>query len=105
MAAGELWGDKLKSAPDRIVAAGLAARAVTGAVAGMAMAPKRHREIAAATGAAAAVGAAFPTFAGRMRAMRSHGQTPTGLVEDAIVVFAAIAVVMAARRMATRPDA
>lgn len=103
MAVGELWGDKLKSAPDRIVPAGLVARAVTGAVAGMAMASRRHRDVAAAGGAAAAVGAAFPTFAGRMRSMRSHGQTPTGLVEDAIVVFATIAVVTVASRMTATP--
>ena len=98
LAAGELWGDKLESAPDRIVPAGLAARAVTGAIVGMSMAPRSYRAIAAVGGAAIAISTSFPTFAGRMRAMQSHGQTPTGLVEDALVLLATIALVATARR-------
>jgi len=42
LAAGEIWGDKLRSAPDRIVLAGIAARLVTGGIAGMALAPRRR---------------------------------------------------------------
>src|SRR5690606_8718021 len=53
MAVGELAGDKLHSAPDRIVVAGMAARIVTGAVAGMALAPRRQRALAAVLGATA----------------------------------------------------
>ena len=89
LAAGELWGDKLPSAPDRIVPAGLLARVFTGGVAGAALAPRRQRLIGAAVGAGAAVAAAYVTFHIRMRAMRHFGQTSTGVVEDALAVGAA----------------
>jgi uncharacterized membrane protein len=93
LAAGELWGDKMRTAPDRIVPAGIAARLISGGLAGAAMAPRRQALAGAALGAAAAVGAAYVTFNARMRAMRTHGQTPTGLVEDALTVAAALLVV------------
>jgi uncharacterized membrane protein len=86
LAAGEIAGDKWRHAPDRIVLAGIAGRVVTGAIAGAALAPREQRVAAALVGAAAAVGAAYLTFAARMRAMRRYGQVPTGLVEDALVV-------------------
>ncbi len=89
LAAGELWGDKLKSAPDRIVIAGIAARVVSGGIAGAALAPRRRALAGALLGATAAVGAAYLTFDLRMRALRRFGQTPTGLVEDALTVGAA----------------
>lgn len=98
LAAGELWGDKLRSAPDRIVPAGIAARLITGGLAGAALAPRRQALAGAAIGAAAAVGAAYLTFALRMRAMRRFGQTATGLVEDALTVGAAEWVVEGRRR-------
>jgi uncharacterized membrane protein len=98
LAGGELWGDKLRSAPDRIVLAGLLARLVTGGLAGAALAPRRQALAGAALGAAAAVVAAYVTFDLRQRAMRRFGQTPTGLVEDAITVGAARWVVSSARR-------
>jgi hypothetical protein len=44
------------------------------------------------------VGAAYLTFALRMRAMRRFGQTATGLVEDALTVGAAEWVVETSRR-------
>lgn len=93
LAAGELFGDKLASAPDRIVAPGMAARIMTGALAGMALAPRRQRSAAALLGAAAAVGAAYLTFDIRVRAMRRFGQVPTGLVEDAITMASAFWIV------------
>ncbi len=93
LAAGELLGDKLPSAPDRIIALGMAARVVTGAVAGAALAPRHDRYAAAALGAAGAVGAAYLTFDARMAAMRRHSQMATGLVEDAIVIAAALWIV------------
>lgn len=93
LAAGELAGDKMKSAPDRIVALGIAARLVTAAVAGAALAPRRNRPAGALLAAAAATGAAYLTFNLRMKAMERYGQTSTGLVEDAIAVASAIAVV------------
>jgi uncharacterized membrane protein len=97
VAAGELWGDKLKSAPDRIVPAGIVARLVTGALAGAALAPKRHALLGAVLGAGAAVGAAHLTFRARMWALARYGQTPTGLVEDALTVGAAQAIVGSGR--------
>jgi uncharacterized membrane protein len=93
VAAGELWGDKLHSAPDRIVLAGVAARILSGGLAGAALAPRRRALTGAVLGAAAAVGAAYVTFGVRMWAMRRFGQTPTGLVEDALTVAAAQLVV------------
>jgi uncharacterized membrane protein len=98
LAAGELAGDKLPSAPNRIVAAGLAGRLATGAIAGAALARKEQRAAAAALGAAAAIAASFPTFAARMRAMRHLGQTRSGLIEDAAVIGATAAIVSAATR-------
>lgn len=89
LAAGELAGDKMDSAPDRIVMAGMVARIATGAIAGMALAPREQRSLAAALGAAAAVGAAYLTFNLRVRAMRRFGQKATGAVEDAITVGSA----------------
>lgn len=89
LAAGELWGDKLPSAPDRIALAGVLARVVTGGLAGAALAPRRQWMIGGAIGAGAAVAAAYVTFHLRMRAMRRFGQTSTGLVEDALRVGAA----------------
>lgn len=89
LAAGELAGDKMKTAPDRIVAAGMLARIATGAITGAALAPWRQREVGAILGATAAVGAAFITFDLRMRAMERYGQSATGLIEDAIAVGSA----------------
>lgn len=94
LAAGELMGDKLPSAPDRIVPAGIAARLVTGALAGAALAPRKSALLGAALGAAGAVGAAYVTFALRMPALRRYGQTSTGVIEDALTVAAAQAVLL-----------
>jgi uncharacterized membrane protein len=98
LAAGELMGDKMKSAPDRIVPAGILARLVSGGLAGAAMAPRRYRVLGGVLGATAAVGAAYITFHARMRALRRYGQTPTGVIEDALTVGAAQAVMLGARR-------
>lgn len=89
LAAGELWGDKLHSAPDRIVPAGMLARLVTGGIAGAALAPRNRAVLGALLGAGGAVAAAYLTFDLRMRAMRRFGQKPTGLVEDALTLGAA----------------
>jgi uncharacterized membrane protein len=96
LAAGELTGDKMKSAPDRIVALGLLARLASGGLAGAALAPKRRALAGAALGAGAAVGSAYLTFHARMWALRRFGQTATGLVEDALVVWTTHGVVAAA---------
>lgn len=93
LAAAEMGGDKMKSAPDRTVPIGLAVRSVTAAYAGAALASKDHR----ALGAAVAVGTALVSsyFGLRLRkaAMRRYGQTSSGLVEDAIVLAGGLAVV------------
>lgn len=98
LAAGELAGDKMKSAPDRIVPAGMLARIATGTIAGMALAPARQRGVAALLGATAAVAAAHLTFRVRIRAMERYGQTSTGLVEDAITIGSAALIIRSASK-------
>lgn len=93
LAAAEMGGDKMKSAPDRIVPLGMAARLATASIAGAALAPKRDRALAAVVTAGTAVGAAYLTWRARMWALRRYGQTPTGLVEDAVVAASAAAIV------------
>jgi uncharacterized membrane protein len=92
LALAEMGGDKMKSAPDRTVPIGLAVRSITSAYAGAALAP-RHQRIA---GAAVAVGAALvSSYIGlrlRYAAMDRVGQTPSGLVEDALVFGAGLAI-------------
>jgi uncharacterized membrane protein len=100
MGAGELLGDKMKTAPNRTVFLGLLARVMSAAIAGTALAP-RGREVAGATVAVAtAVPLAYLTLANRQHAMARIGQTRSGLIEDAFVVAAAVAVVA----LATRPQ-
>lgn len=97
LAAGELWGDKLKSAPDRIVPLGVAARVITAGLTGAALAPRKRMLLGGAIAASAAVAAAYVTFHFRMKALRRFGQTPSGLVEDALTVGAAQLVTRALR--------
>lgn len=97
LAAGELWGDKLPSAPDRIVPLGLAARIVTAGLAGAALAPRRQMLLGGAIAAGAAVAAAYVTFNVRMKALHRFGQTRSGLVEDALTVGASQLVTRALR--------
>ena len=98
LAAAELAGDKMKSAPDRVVVAGMAARIATGAIAGMALAPRRQRGIAALLGATAAVGAAYASFDARRRAMERYGQTATGVIEDALALASAALIARSAAK-------
>jgi uncharacterized membrane protein len=86
LAVAEWVGDKIPSSPDRIIVPGIAARVVSAALAGAAMAPRRHRSTAAIVGATAAVLGAYLSFAVRARAIRRFGQSRTGLVEDVIAV-------------------
>lgn len=97
LAAGELAGDKMKTAPDRIVLPGMVARIATGALAGASLARRDRRVAAAMLGAAAAVGAAYLTFNARVRAMARWGQTPTGVIEDMIALGGAAIIVRGAR--------
>jgi uncharacterized membrane protein len=93
MGVGELFGDKMKSAPDRTVLLGLLARVMSAGVAGAALAPRGRERAGAAAAVATAVPLAYLTLAGRKRAMAHFGQIRSGLVEDALVVAAGFAVV------------
>ncbi|MFN9470327.1 hypothetical protein [Acidovorax sp.] len=98
MGAGELAGDKMKTAPDRTVFLGLLARVASAGIAGAALAPRGREPAGAATAIATAVPLAYLTLDARKRAMRHVGQTRSGLVEDLLVVAVGIAVVALAVR-------
>lgn len=98
MGAGELLGDKMKSAPDRTVFLGLLARVMSAGIAGSALAPRGRERIGAGLAVLTAVPLAQLTLFGRKRAMREMGQTRSGLIEDALMVAAGAAVVAAGVR-------
>ena len=93
MGIGELFGDKMKTAPDRTVPLGLMARVASAGIAGAALAPQGREQAGAATAIATAVPLAYLTLAGRKRAMARLGQTRSGLIEDALIVTAGLAIV------------
>jgi uncharacterized membrane protein len=93
MGVGELFGDKMKSAPDRTVFLGLLARVMSAGIAGAALAPRGRERSGAAVAVATAVPLAYLTLEGRKTAMRRIGQTRSGLIEDALIVAAGTAVV------------
>jgi uncharacterized membrane protein len=93
MGVGELFGDKMKTAPDRTVFLGLLARASSAAIAGAALAPSGRERAGAAIALATALPLAYLTLSGRKRAMARIGQTRSGLIEDALVVAAGAAIV------------
>lgn len=93
LAAAELAGDKQKTAPDRIVPIGLAARFITSAIAGAALAPRERRWLGAGIGGVTAVIASYPGWRARKASMKHYGQTPTGFVEDSAVLAGAAAIV------------
>ena len=92
LAGAEMAGDKMKSAPDRIIPIGLAVRSITSAYAGAALAPKRQRAAAATVAVAAALVSSYIGWRLRCAAMQSYGQTATGFVEDALVAGAGLAI-------------
>lgn len=98
MGVGELFGDKMKSAPDRTVFLGLAARIMSAGIAGAALAPRGEEQAGAAVAIATAVPLAYLTLAGRKQAMARIGQTRSGLIEDALIVAAGAAIVALATR-------
>jgi uncharacterized membrane protein len=100
MGAGELAGDKMKTAPDRTVFLGLLARVMSAGIAGAALAPRGREQAGAAAAIATAVPLAYLTLAGRKQAMARIGQTRSGLIEDALVVGAGAAIVA----LATQPE-
>jgi uncharacterized membrane protein len=92
LAAAEMAGDKMKSAPDRIVPIGLATRSVTAAYAGAALAPRDRRVLGAAVAVGTALASSYVGWRLRCAAMRRWGQTSTGFVEDAIVLGSGLAI-------------
>lgn len=103
LAVAELAGDKQKTAPDRIVAIGLAARFLTSAIAGASLASRQRRWLGAAVGGSTAMLASYPGWRARTGAMRKYGQTSTGLVEDAVVILSAVAIVRTLVRSVRNP--
>jgi uncharacterized membrane protein len=102
LAAAEMAGDKQKTAPDRTVPIGLAARLVTSAIAGAALASRRQRWLGAAVGGGAAVLASYPGWRARMAAIPKYGQRKSGFVEDAAVVASAVAIMRHVRAEPSR---
>ena len=98
MGVGELFGDKMKTAPDRTALLGLLARVMSAGIAGAALAPRGREQAGAVTAVATAVPLAYLTLAGRERAMESLGQTRSGLMEDALMVVAGVTIVALAVR-------
>jgi uncharacterized membrane protein len=103
MGAGELLGDKMKTAPDRTVFLGLLARVMSAGIAGAALAPPSRERTGAAVAVATAVPLAYLTLATRKRAMARVGQTRSGLAEDALVIAAAAATVAFTVRRRSSP--
>lgn len=97
LAAAEMAGDKMPSAPDRTVLAGLVARSLTSAFAGAALAPTGQRKTAAVVAAATAVAASHIGLKLRMAALHRYGQTASGLAEDALVLGSGYAITIGHR--------
>ena len=91
MAAAEMAGDKMATAPDRTIPPGLIARVMSAGFAGAALA-ERRRMTGALVAATTAVAAAYAGLALRRYGMRRWGQTVTGFVEDAAVLAGGIAI-------------
>ena len=102
MGIGELFGDKMKTAPNRTVFLGLLARVMSAGIAGAALAPRGREQAGAVAAVATAVPLAYLTLAGRERAMESIGQTRSGLIEDALVITAGVTIVALALRSRNR---
>ena len=96
MGAAELFGDKMKSAPDRTVLPGMVARVASAAIAGAALAPRGRARAGAAVALGAAVPLAYLTLMGRERAMAHLGQTRSGLLEDLLAVAVGASIVWVA---------
>ncbi len=90
LAAVEMAGDKMKSAPDRIVPTGLVARAITSTFAGAALAAKGQRALGGGLAMGTALISSYIGWRLRCAAMVRHGQTSTGLIEDALVTAGAL---------------
>lgn len=97
LAAAEIAGDKMKSAPDRIVPSGLIVRGITSAYAGAALAPKERRVVGGAVAVVTALASSYVGWRLRCAAMRRFGQTATGFVEDALVLGSGLAIALRPR--------
>lgn len=95
MAAAEMAGDKMETAPNRTVFLGLLARTITSGFAGATLAPPKRQLAGAALGVGAAITSSYAGLAARKWAIERWGQTATGFVEDAIVISAATMIVNA----------
>ncbi|TSD66836.1 DUF4126 family protein [Inquilinus sp. KBS0705] len=96
LAAGELIGDKLPTAPNRTAAPGLIGRALSGAVAGAAVyrVAGKNMVVGSLIGSAAAVASTFGCFFLR-KALAKTKIIPDALVggiEDALAISAGIAI-------------
>lgn len=98
MGAGELFGDKMKTAPDRTESLGLLARGMSAGIAGAALAPHGREQAGAIAAVATAIPLAYLTLAGRKRAIAHMGQTRSGLIEDALMIAAGVTIVALALR-------
>ena len=92
LAAAEMAGDKMKTAPDRIVPVGLAVRGVTAAYSGAALAPRDKRLLGASVAVGTALVSSYIGWRLRCAAMRRYGQTSTGFIEDVIVFGSGLAI-------------
>jgi uncharacterized membrane protein len=94
LALAELVADKLPATPDRISPFPLAARAVSGAIAGAAVCSARRKDPGpgAVVGALAAIGAAFLGFALRRSLAKGMPKFLAALAEDAITIGIAVVV-------------
>lgn len=90
LSAGELVGDKLPQAPDRIQPLGLVGRGISGGLAGASVSRQLHHKawVGALIGSATALGAAYLLWYARTRITR-HTRIPdgvAGLLEDTLVL-------------------
>ena len=94
LALGELIVDKLPATPARTIPAGLAARAIGGALAGGAVAKAGggSRALGVAVGVAGAIGAAYAGAAYRRAATRYVPALIAALIEDGLAIALARAV-------------
>lgn len=97
LAAGELYGDKLPSTPDRTTPIGLFARALSAGLCGAALVPRRRSLEGAVLAASTAVASAYVTFELRRSASRRLGQMRSGLIEDGLTLALSWLAVRAAR--------
>jgi uncharacterized membrane protein len=97
----EYLGDLYPGAPARTRASGLVARILSGAFCGwmLATAAGISPALAAVLGAAGAVVGAYGGLAARVRAIALIGAVPAALLEDAVAIAAAVAIVMNSNRL------